>query len=167
MAAQPQGESDPLAELARLIGQADPYSSFGRDQQGQPQRPVQREQVPHDPYAEPEPYAPESHAPEPYAPEPYAEEEEAPARRPSWVQNLTAGHTFANIVNVASLEQPALDRIKPNDPDNSYLIQKIVGAPGIGGSRMPLGCGSTANPCLDQATIDMVKAWVSQGALDN
>ncbi|MEP6883705.1 MAG: TIGR03118 family protein [Gammaproteobacteria bacterium] len=83
------------------------------------------------------------------------------------VQNLTAGHTFASIVNVASIEQPTLLRIKPNDADNSYLVKKILGAAGIMGSRMPLGCGSTANPCLDQATIDMVKTWVNQGALDN
>ncbi len=35
------GESDPLAELARLIGQADPFSSFGRDERnaGQGQAP--------------------------------------------------------------------------------------------------------------------------------
>ena len=83
------------------------------------------------------------------------------------VQNLTNGHTFASVVNVPSLEQPALDRIKPNDPANSYLIQKIEGAAGITGSRMPFGCGSVADPCLDQATIDLVKAWVSQGALNN
>ncbi len=83
------------------------------------------------------------------------------------VQNLTAGHTFANIVNVASIEQPGLLRIKPNDADNSYLVHKILGAAGITGSRMPLGCGSTSDPCLDQATIDMVKTWVNQGALNN
>jgi uncharacterized protein (TIGR03118 family) len=83
------------------------------------------------------------------------------------VQNLTAGHTYASVVGVASIEQPSLLRIKPNDPANSYLIQKIEGAPGITGSRMPFGCGSAANPCLDQATIDMFKAWVSQGALNN
>jgi hypothetical protein len=83
------------------------------------------------------------------------------------VQNLTAGNTFANIVNVPSIEQPSLLRIKPNDAANSYLVQKILGAPGITGSRMPFGCGSTANPCLDQATIDLVKTWVSQGALNN
>jgi hypothetical protein len=83
------------------------------------------------------------------------------------VQNLTAGNTYSNIVNVASIEQPSLLRIKPNDPANSYLVQKIEGAPGISGSRMPQGCGSAGNPCLDQATIDMVKAWVSQGALNN
>jgi uncharacterized protein (TIGR03118 family) len=81
------------------------------------------------------------------------------------VQNLTAGHTFANIVGVASMEQPGLLRIKPNDPTNSYLIQKIEGAAGITGARMPFGCPTT-QPCLDQATIDQVKAWVSQGALN-
>jgi uncharacterized protein (TIGR03118 family) len=83
------------------------------------------------------------------------------------VQNLTAGNTFASVVNVTSLELPPVVRIKPNDVENSYLIQKILGATGIVGGRMPLGCGTTSNPCLDQATIDKVKAWVNQGALNN
>jgi len=83
------------------------------------------------------------------------------------VQNLTAGHTFASIVGVPSIEQPSVLRIKPNDPTNSYLIRKIEGAAGITGSRMPLGCPAPGNPCLDQATIDLVKTWVSQGALNN
>jgi uncharacterized protein (TIGR03118 family) len=83
------------------------------------------------------------------------------------VQNLTAGNTFSNIVSVASLEQPSLLRIKPGDAANSYLVQKIQGAAGISGSRMPLGCGGAGNPCLDQATINMVISWVNQGALNN
>src|SRR5271170_4144226 len=83
------------------------------------------------------------------------------------VQNLTAGNTFANIVNVPSVEQPALKRIAPNDPTDSYLIQKIEGAAGITGSQMPLGCGGAGDPCLDQTTINLVKTWVSQGALNN
>ena len=83
------------------------------------------------------------------------------------VQNLTAGNTFAAIVSVASVEQPSLLRIKPGDPTNSYLVQKILGASGITGSRMPFGCGSTSNPCLDQATINLVTTWVTQGALNN
>ena len=84
------------------------------------------------------------------------------------VQNLTAGHTFANIVNVASLEVLTLKRILPNDPANSYLVQKIEGTATSGG-RMPFGCSGTTGPnaCLDQATIDLVKTWVSQGALNN
>lgn len=83
------------------------------------------------------------------------------------VQNLTAGHTFGNIVNVDSIEQPSLKRIKPGDPDNSYLIRKIEGAAGISGSRMPQGCGGSSSPCLDQATIDRIRSWVTQGALNN
>lgn len=84
--ASPKGESDPLAELARLIGQTDPFSSFGNGQQAQPPRRAQSDQVQHDHYVAPEPYAPD-----PYAPEPYPEEEDVPVRRPSWMHNLTAG----------------------------------------------------------------------------
>ena len=83
------------------------------------------------------------------------------------VQNLTAGNSFANLVNVTSLELPPVVRIKPNDVEDSYLVQKILGATGIVGARMPLGCGPSSNPCLDQPTIDKVKAWINQGALNN
>jgi uncharacterized protein (TIGR03118 family) len=77
-------------------------------------------------------------------------------------QNLTAGNSFAAIVGVASLEQPALRRVKQGDPDNSYLIQKLEGAAGISGSRMPLG-----GPFLDQASIDQIKSWIASGAPNN
>jgi uncharacterized protein (TIGR03118 family) len=74
-------------------------------------------------------------------------------------QNLTAGHTFSNIVGVASIEQPALMRVKPNDPDNSYLIHKVQGTPGISGAQMPFG-----GPPLSQSTIDQIRSWISSGA---
>lgn len=46
-----QDESDPLAELARLIGQADPFSNFGRDhQQGASQRQAAEPTVDHGRY---------------------------------------------------------------------------------------------------------------------
>jgi hypothetical protein len=62
-----KGESDPLAELARLIGQTDPFSHFGRANQPMPPRET-------DPYRRPEP-------------EPEPEIEEAPpAGPPSWMQ---------------------------------------------------------------------------------
>jgi hypothetical protein len=34
------------------------------------------------------------------------------------------------------MEQPSLLRIKPNDPTNSYLIQKIEGAAGRSGQGL-------------------------------
>ena len=77
-------------------------------------------------------------------------------------QNLTAEHTFSNIVGVASLEQPNLMRVKPGDPDNSYLIHKVEGTAGITGAQMPLG-----GPPLSQATIDQIRSWISSGAPNN
>lgn len=81
-------------------------------------------------------------------------------------QNLTAGNTFNNVVNVSSVEEPALFRIKPNDPTDSYMIQKIEGASGIKGSQMPDGCPTT-QPCLTQAQINMFISWVNSGAPNN
>jgi hypothetical protein len=78
---------------------------------------------------------------------------------------LSAGVSYDMIVNVASQEQPELDRIKPGDPDDSYLLQKIEGTAATG-AQMPDGCPVT-QPCLDQATIDAIRQWVSDGAPNN
>jgi len=72
---------------------------------------------------------------------------------------LDEAEAFAAIVGVASTEVPSLMRISPNDPDNSYLVQKIEGTAAVGG-RMPLG-----GPPLPQETIDLVRQWVTDGAL--
>ena len=77
------------------------------------------------------------------------------------VMNLTAGNSFTSLVNVMSIEVPSLDRIEPGDPDNSYMIQKLMGTAGVG-SRMPQG-----GPFLDQATMDMIREWITDGAADN
>lgn len=77
-------------------------------------------------------------------------------------QDLRAGSSFASLVNVASLEQPALKRVLPGDAANSYLIQKLQGAAGITGARMPFG-----GPYLDQATIDQITSWIASGAPNN
>jgi hypothetical protein len=62
-----KGDSDPLAELARLIGQTDPFSGFGRANQPMPPRQT-------DPYRRPEP-------------EPEPEIDEGPsAGPPPWMQ---------------------------------------------------------------------------------
>jgi len=74
--------------------------------------------------------------------------------------NLTsAGASFAALVGVASLEMPSLQRVAPNDPNNSYLIRKLEGGPNISGGRMPL-----AGPPLDQPTIDAIRLWITNGA---
>ena len=71
---------------------------------------------------------------------------------------LTPGNAYANTVNVASTEMPALMRVKPNDPVNSYLYRKITGA-GITGDRMPQGL-----PPLSDAQTKLVRDWIRRGA---
>jgi hypothetical protein len=74
---------------------------------------------------------------------------------------LDAANSFAMLVNVASTQVPALLRVKPGDPDNSYLVQKIDGRATVGG-RMPLGRAP-----LPQASIDLVRSWIAAGATMN
>lgn len=84
------------------------------------------------------------------------------ANLPASMNLSNAASTFAALVGVASSEQGTLQRVKPNDPDNSYVIRKLEGTPGITGARMPFG-----GPFLNQATIDKVKAWINDGAPNN
>jgi hypothetical protein len=71
---------------------------------------------------------------------------------------LTQGQAYGNIVNRPSVEMPGLSRIKPDDPANSYLYRKIIGA-GITGDRMPLG-----SPPLSDAQIQLIRNWIRRGA---
>jgi hypothetical protein len=66
--------------------------------------------------------------------------------------------SFNSLVNVASLEVPALFRVDPGDPDNSYLIHKLEGTQAVG-AQMPDG-----GPFLPQDTIDVIRDWIQQGA---
>lgn len=76
-------------------------------------------------------------------------------------QDLSENFAYLKIVNVASVEQPALKRIAPGDTTNSYLIRKIQGTPGINGVRMP----ADGPPYLTTAQIDSIRSWVFNGAL--
>jgi mono/diheme cytochrome c family protein len=76
--------------------------------------------------------------------------------------NLTSGNSYASIVNVASTEQPSLLRIKPGDPDHSYLVLKAQGSAGISGVQMP-----ALGTLLTQAQVDGIRSWVTAGALNN
>jgi hypothetical protein len=72
---------------------------------------------------------------------------------------LDAAHSYNLLVGVPSNEQPSLLRVKPGDPNNSYMVHKIEGAAGIVGGRMPLG-----ETPLPQATIDAIRQWITNGA---
>jgi hypothetical protein len=71
---------------------------------------------------------------------------------------LDATNSYAMIVGVPSTEDSSVLRIKPGEPDNSYLIQKIEGHASVG-AQMPFG-----GPPLSAATIATMRQWVTNGA---
>jgi hypothetical protein len=66
--------------------------------------------------------------------------------------------SYAMLVNTPSTEVPSLRRVQAGNPDASYLIQKLQGTAAVG-RQMPLN-----NPPLPQATIDVIRQWISDGA---
>ena len=49
-------------------------------------------------------------------------------------------------------------RIRPGQPDSSYLVHKLEGT-ATNGDRMPAG-----GPFLEQQAMDTVRAWIDNGA---
>jgi len=69
------------------------------------------------------------------------------------------------IVGVPSQEAPGVLRVKPGSSAESYLIHKLQGTQdtvGGAGDPMPLG----GEP-LSEATLQVIRDWIDQGALDN
>jgi hypothetical protein len=71
---------------------------------------------------------------------------------------LDAANSYSLLVGVPSTEVPALMRVKPGDPDNSYIIQKLEGHAAVG-AQMPLG-----GPYLTTSTIAFIRQWITDGA---
>lgn len=75
---------------------------------------------------------------------------------------LDEASSFDLIVGVRSVERPDLFRVEPGNPNNSYLIRKLEGGPGIAGAQMPLNIRP-----LNQPTINAIRVWIARGALRN
>jgi hypothetical protein len=80
---------------------------------------------------------------------------------------LEGDEAFANLVGAQSSNAAAraagMPRVDPFDPDNSFLVMKLVGPPGSAfGVRMPL----VGNP-LSQEEIDLIRSWILAGATDD
>lgn len=74
---------------------------------------------------------------------------------------LLQGQAYANLVNVASTQEPGKTRVIPIDATNSYIVIKLEGRQTNGG-RMPLG-----GTALHANAIQNVKNWIDKGAKDN
>jgi len=66
--------------------------------------------------------------------------------------------SFTNLVGVPSVQVGTVDRVEPGDPDASYLVRKIEGTAAVGNRMPPFGAA------VDQATIDAVRQWITDGA---
>jgi len=67
--------------------------------------------------------------------------------------------SLAALVGIPSVQQPTIMLVVPNDPDSSYLIQKLGNMP-LTGSQMPFGGAP-----LDPAVIAEIRQWIQDGAL--
>ena len=74
------------------------------------------------------------------------------------------GDGYDDLVDRMSVQFPAMVRVKPGDPENSYLWHKIAGTPEMVcmagcGTQMPKGTMP-----LDDATQQMIYDWIAGGA---
>jgi hypothetical protein len=76
--------------------------------------------------------------------------------------NLLHDVAYDQIVNVSSVEQPGLLRVRPGNPDASYLVHKVEGRVGISGRRMPF-----TPPYLSDGQILILRRWIESGAPRN
>ena len=86
---------------------------------------------------------------------------------PAGQLDLSLGNAISDTVDVRSTQQPRLMRVRPGNPDQSYLYQKIVGTPGISGTLMPQGCPGTplqGAVCLEANDIAAIAQWITECA---
>ena len=64
------------------------------------------------------------------------------------------------LVGIQSSQDAGFQRVEAGDPDNSYLIQKLEGTASAGQIMPPSGG-------LPQAEIDVIRTWITNGAIDD
>jgi hypothetical protein len=74
--------------------------------------------------------------------------------------SLKASGAYANLVNTTSFNYGPLVRVVPGKPEESVLYRKLSGDPTVGSSMPPSGP-------LDAATLELIRVWIAEGALNN
>lgn len=76
--------------------------------------------------------------------------------------SLEAATAWSSLVNKPASQVPTMLRVAPGEPDESYLMKKLLGtARSVGGvdSTMPL-----FRPPLDAEKLDAIRRWIARGA---
>ena len=84
-------------------------------------------------------------------------------RNPAGGLVLLDGRSYQQLVGRASTGKPSATRVIAGDAANSYMVQKLEGAAGIVGERMPRGNG----PFLTEGQMLVIRKWISDGAPNN
>jgi hypothetical protein len=71
---------------------------------------------------------------------------------------LGVGLSYDAIVGVPSRQMPSLLRVRPFDPENSYVVRKITPGSAIAGEPMPFGAS------ISEEDRRLVRDWVARGA---
>ncbi len=79
---------------------------------------------------------------------------------PSAGLNLESANSYTMLVGIPSSQDAGVMRVLAGNPDSSYLVQKLEGTASGGGIMPPSGA-------LDQATIDTIRQWITDGAIDD
>jgi hypothetical protein len=81
-------------------------------------------------------------------------------RNPAGGTDLTHAVAYDQLVNAPVRGKAGAIRVIPGNPDGSYLIQKLEGAPGIVGRRMP----QNGPPFLTDGQVLIIRRWIANGA---
>lgn len=76
---------------------------------------------------------------------------------------LIEGVSHGLLVSRSSVQNPNWLLVKPEDPDNSLLYQKITQATPPVGRQMPWDAATIVTP--DE--IDLIRRWIEEGARNN
>ena len=75
--------------------------------------------------------------------------------------DLTVAAGYAELVNVPSSAQPAVDRIEPGDVTTSYVYRKVTAEASITGTVMP----PPPLAPLSSGEIALIRKWIEDGAI--
>jgi hypothetical protein len=81
--------------------------------------------------------------------------------------DLTTADAYANLVGITAVDAPTKLRVKPQDPDGSFLVQKLTNnLQASEGQPMPIGEAIMWRP-PDPTALNVLKCWITLGALNN
>jgi hypothetical protein len=82
--------------------------------------------------------------------------------------DLTPGHHYTSLVGVASTTNPSKLRVKPGDPQHSFLVQKLTNTQDAGeGGPMPQPVEGLVWRPPDPEKLRELECWILQGAKNN